>query len=195
MLSAVDTKNGYVLAMEAHKDYGPFHCPECEEELILKQGRVKIAHFSHLPYSECTYAGEPESQEHINAKLEIYEALKSEPEVSKLQVERYLKEVRPDISFYFENRYIAIEVQISPLSLDELIRRTTAYTQKNIYVLWTPILPMDVFSGRYAPKEWERNLHALYDGTVYYWLRGLEVVPVEFEQYMGSPYHFGKNIR
>ena len=45
---------------------------------------------------------------------------------------------------------------------------------------------MDVFSGRYAPKEWERNLHALYDGTVYYWLRGLEVVPVEFEEYMLS---------
>ena len=139
------------------------------QELILKQGRVKLAHFAHLPYSECTYAGEPESQQHINTKLEIYEALKSEPGVSKLQVERYLKEVRPDMSFSFENRYIAIEVQISPLSLDELIRRTTAYTQKNIYVLWTPILPMDMFSERYAPKEWEQNIHDLYDGTVYYW--------------------------
>lgn len=54
MLSAVDKDNGYALAMEAHKDDGPFHCTECEEELILKQGRVKIAHFVHLPYSECS---------------------------------------------------------------------------------------------------------------------------------------------
>ncbi len=195
MLSAYDLNNGYVLAMEAHKDDGPFHCPQCEEELILKQGRVKIAHFAHLPNSVCSYAGTPESAEHSNVKLEIYEALKSQPEVSKLQVERYLKEVRPDISFCFENTYIAIEVQISPLSLDELVRRTTAYTQKNIYVLWTPILPMDVFSGRYAPKEWERNMHALYDGIVYYWLSGLKVVPVEFEEYMLSPSWYSSNER
>lgn len=193
MLSAYDKENGYVLAMEAHKDEGPFHCPECEEELILKQGRVKIAHFAHLPNSDCSYAGEPESTEHSSVKLEIYEALRSQPGVSKLQVERYLKEVRPDISFYFENTYIAIEVQISPLSLDELIRRTTAYTQKNIYVLWTPILPFDMFSGRYAPKDFERNLHSLYDGIVYYWSKGLDLVPVEFEEYLLSPSWYSSN--
>jgi len=195
MLSAYDTNNGYVLAKEARKDNSPFHCPQCEDEVILKRGRVKIAHFAHLSNSDCSYAGEPESAEHSSVKLEIYEALRSQPGVTKLQVERYLKEVRPDISFYFEGSYIAIEVQISPLSFDELIRRTTAYTQKNIYVLWTPILPMDVFSGRYAPKEWERNLHALYDGIVYYWLSGLKVVPVEFEEYMLSPSWYSSNER
>ena len=193
MLSAYDKDNGYVLAMEVHKNNGPFHCPECEGELTLKQGRVKIAHFAHLPDSDCSYASEPESVEHIAAKLEIYEALRTQPGVSKLQVERYLKEVRPDVSFYFENRYIAIEVQISPLSFNELIRRTKAYTQKNIYVLWMPILPMDVFSGRYAPKEWERNLHELYEGVVYYWLSGLKVVPVEFEEYLLSPSWYSSN--
>ena len=193
MLSACDEDNKYVLAMEARKDDGPFFCPQCDEELILKQGRVKIAHFSHFPDSTCTYAGEPESAEHVAAKLEIYEALRTQPGVSKLQVERYLKEVRPDISFSFEGRYIAIEVQISPLSFDELIRRTTAYTQKNIYVLWMPILPMDVFSGRYAPKEWERNLHELYEGVVYYWLSGLKVVPIEFEEYLLSPSWYSSN--
>ena len=187
MLSAYSLDNGAVLAMEAHKDDGPFHCPQCEEEVILKQGRVKIAHFAHFPDADCSYASEPESAEHLSVKLEIYEALKAEPGVSKLQVERYLKEVRPDISFCYENRYIAIEVQISPLRFDELIRRTTAYAQKNIYVLWTPILPMNVFSGRYAPKAWERTIHELYEGVVYYWVSGLEVVPVEFEEYLLSP--------
>ena len=130
MLSAYSLDNGAVLAMEAHKDDGPFHCPQCEEEVILKQGRVKIAHFAHFPDADCSYASEPESAEHLSVKLEIYEALKAEPGVSKLQVERYLKEVRPDISFCYENRYIAIEVQISPLRFDELIRRTTIYAQK-----------------------------------------------------------------
>ncbi len=42
MLSAYDKENGYFLAMEAHKDDSPFHCPECEEELILKQGRIGL---------------------------------------------------------------------------------------------------------------------------------------------------------
>ena len=187
MLSAYDSNNGAVLAREAHRDDGPYHCPQCEEELILKQGRVTIAHFAHFPRSDCTYASEPESAEHLSAKLEVYEALKAQPGVSKLEVERSLKEVRPDISFCFENRSIAIEVQISPLRFDELLRRTTIYAQKNIYVLWTPILPMDVFSGRYAPKEWERAIHELYEGVVYYWLSGLNVVPIEFEEYLLSP--------
>jgi len=104
MLSAYDSNNGAVLAREAHRDDGPYHCPQCEEELILKQGRVTLAHFAHFPRSDCTYASEPESAEHLSAKLEIYEALKAQPGVSKLEVERSLKEVRPDISFCFENR-------------------------------------------------------------------------------------------
>ncbi len=187
MLSANNKDNGYVLATEIQKDDGPFFCPECEGELILKQGRVKIDHFAHLPDADCSYAGEPESEEHIAAKLEIKEALQAQPGVERLQVERYLKEVRPDISFLFKGSYIAIEIQISPLSFDELIRRTTAYTQKNIYVLWTPILSLDVFSERYAPKDWERNIYALYDDIIYYWSKGLDVVPVEFEKYMLTP--------
>ncbi len=196
MLSAYDKENGYVLATEVQKDDGPFYCPECQTGLILKQGRVKIAHFAHLPNTDCSYAGgEGESEAHIEAKLEIYEALRSQPGVSKLQVERYLTEVRPDISFCFENTYIAIEVQISPLTFDELIRRTTVYTRKNIYVLWTPILSLDMFSGRYAPKDWERNLHSLYDGIVYYWSKDLDLVPVEFEEYMLTPgrYSYSSN--
>jgi len=187
MLSAYDQDNDYVLATEIHKDDGPFHCPECQGELVLKQGRVKIAHFAHHPDADCGYSGEPESEEHLEAKLEIYEALRSQPGVEKLQVERHLKEVRPDVSFLFENTYIAIEVQISPITLDEIIRRTTAYTRKNIYVLWTPIFSLDLFSGRYAPKDFERNLHRLYDGIVYYWSKDLELVPVEYEKYMLTP--------
>ncbi len=187
MLCAYTKENASVLATEAHKNDGPFHCPECETELILKQGRVKIAHFAHLPNTDCSYAGEPESETHIETKLEIYKALQLQPGVSKLQVERYLKEVRPDISFCFEQRYIALEIQISPLSFDELIRRTAAYTKKNIYVLWMPILSLEMFSGRYAPKEWERDLSSLYNGIVYYWSHGLDLVPVEFEKYMLTP--------
>ena len=183
MLSAYDQDNNYVLAIEARRDDGPFYCPECRGELILKAGRVKIAHFAHQAYSACSYADELESKEHIEAKLEIYEALRVQPSVEKLQVERYLKEVRPDVSFYYDGSYIAIEIQISPITLDEIIRRTTAYTRKNIYVLWTPILSLDMFSGRYAPKDFERNLYRLYDEMVYYWSKDLDLVPTEFEEY------------
>jgi competence protein CoiA len=187
MLSANDKDKGYVLATEVQKDDGPFYCPECEGELILKQGRIKIAHFAHLTDADCSYAGEPESEEHIAAKMEIYEALQAQPGVEKLQVERYLKEVRPDISFYFNGSYIAIEVQISPLSFEKFVSRTTEYARKNIYILWTPILPSDMFSERYAPKDWERNIYNLYDGIIYYWTKGLDLVPVEFEDYMLTP--------
>jgi competence protein CoiA len=134
MLSA-QCKGANALAWEVSKDDGPFSCPMCNENVLVKKGRVKTHHFAHVPSSSCTY-GVGESEAHRRAKVEISEALRTHRSVSKLQLERSLGEVRPDISFCLNGHYVAIEVQISSLSLDTVIRRTQAYAGKGIYLLW-----------------------------------------------------------
>lgn len=182
MLSARNP-DGYVLASQVTKEDGPFVCPMCKGLVLVKKGRVKIHHFSHIPPTNCTY-GTGESEAHMQAKLDIYETLQHCSDVSKLRLERPLGDVRPDISFYLKNVPIAIEVQISKLSLDTIDRRTVAYKNKGISLLWTS--PYDVsieYLKMYSPALWEKYLHMLYFGKLYYWISGEVLQPVRFDAY------------
>src|SRR6266699_6573374 len=184
MLSAYNTHGEDMVAWEATRADGPFYCPECHEEVVLKKGTIKEHHFAHLPPSDCTY-GVGESGEHREAKRANYEALRTHPDVSQVQVERYLGEVRPDISFLARDEVeVAVEMQFSPLSPQETARQTQIYTAKGLHVLW--ILPSRetlVEGTKYATSLLERYLHALYFGKVYYWVSDDLVVPIHFEKY------------
>src|SRR5260370_6324458 len=168
-------RHGEVLAAEVEPQDGPFHCPECAEPVILKQGRVKIAHFAHYPGVDCAYASasEGESEEHRRAKQEIFQALLQAPGVRDVKLERSLRGVRPAVGFRINGEMVAIEVQLSRLSIGAIESRTRAYAARQTAVLWTPPMPGGVLDARYAPKDWERYLHTLYFGKVYYWLKGL----------------------
>lgn len=197
MLSAYDKNGEDVIAREVTRELGPFSCPECGERVVVKKGPIKAHHFAHLNFTVCTY-NTGESEEHRRNKYLIYDALRSHPAVSKLKLERYLKEVRPDISFCLEEKfYVAIELQISPISVDEIARRTRFYTAKNIAVLWiTPYHNRMSCFTPYRTRVWERYLHALYFGKVYYWLGGEELLPVHFTPYsLGTEYNewYGEN--
>jgi competence protein CoiA len=148
--------------------------------VTLKRGHIVTPHFAHQPGSNCSYAGIGESEEHRSAKFEIYQALLTAPGVTNVQMERNLQEVRPDVSCIYKDTLIAIEVQISNLSPDDIERRTRAYASKNIAVLWTPPQSLEVFEERYAPRHWERYIHTLYYKTVYYWFEGLNIHPIRY---------------
>lgn len=184
MLSA-HGKNGTVIAWEAQQEDGPFLCPGCRQSVILKKGYINVHHFAHKPGAECPYSDyhQGESLQHLGTKKAIYDALKNHPRVSHLQLERYLGPVRPDISFYLGDTPVAIEMQISPIAPDAMSRRTREYTRRGIALLW--IFPFDeeeVRDGRGCGiRSWERYIHSLYQGTVYYWVSGELLQPVHFE--------------
>jgi len=100
MLSAFDRQGKAVIASEAERKDGPFYCPSCGGQVILKQGHRVVDHFVHLPDSNCAY-GTRESMEHLQTKMEIYRALKMHPEVTHLMVEHHLGEVVADVSFKY----------------------------------------------------------------------------------------------
>jgi competence protein CoiA len=185
MLSAKRKSDGEtVYAYFEKKSNGPFICLDCHDEVILKSGRSTVDHFAHLNPLSCGGIGE--SDIHRRCKFEIFKALREQPNVEDVALERDLGPVRPDISARIDGIPVAIEVQISSLSLDSILERTIWYHRKGIYVLWllqwTPKLDLD----RYSPKLWEKWIHACYFGRVYYWLEGLNVVSYSFEPSLQS---------
>tara|TARA_R110002110_G_scaffold97859_4_gene250929 strand:- start:607 stop:960 length:354 start_codon:yes stop_codon:yes gene_type:complete len=75
---------------------------------------------------------------------------------------------------------VAIEVQKSKLSVDEITRRTKKYHDLGIYVLWLALHNSNLSDDKYSPSAWERWCHATYFGRVYYWLTDLTVLPIHF---------------
>jgi competence protein CoiA len=184
MLTAKRTSDGQTVhAYYEQKRNGPFRCLTCNEEVILKTGKSRVDHFAHANPFACEFAV-PESTLHLRCKLEIFEALKKEPSVSDVMLERPCGRVRPDVSAIIKGVKVAIEVQISFLSIERIMERTIAYHQKGIYVLWLLPWRADLDKEKYAPELWEKWLHACYFGRVYYWTGGLNVVEYRFEPYL-----------
>lgn len=185
MLTAILAENqSKIIASAASKPDGPFVCPQCADEVILRKGMIKIPHFAHKPLANCEF-GTGESEAHRQCKTEIYDAL-LDLDYLKCEIEKPLGKVRPDI--YVESKQsgkkYAIEVQLSSLSLERIIARTLEYYRLGIYVLWLPQLSYSLWRPRYSPSAWEKWLHSLYFGKVYYWDGGRSILPVHFDKHM-----------
>ena len=183
MLCALRTTDKAKLnARETSKAESPFSCPKCGAEVYIRKGHIKIHHFAHKPLVICPY-GLGESETHRQAKSAIYERLAQHPKVTHCELEYDLGVVVPDIYAVIQSTPVAIEVQISNLSLSEIMRRTQHYRQLDIAVLWLPVFDTTLQGERYAPRAWEKWLHVTYFGRVYYWLADLTVLPVHFDEY------------
>ncbi|MDQ3817725.1 MAG: competence protein CoiA [Acidobacteriota bacterium] len=182
MLTAESGGGHKVAAWEVERKDGPFTCFCCKQIVRLKRGEIKAPHFAHVPPVTCEY-GAGESEAHRRCKIALYETLLADPRVRKCEMERDLGTVRPDVSAYINGVPVAIEVQLSNLSLARIQYRTMEYTRKGIYVLWLPVHTAELKHELYAPRPWEHWLHTAYFGRVYYWLEGARVLPVHFRDY------------
>lgn len=183
MITSIRYSDGQkVVARDSQKQDGPFFCPKCQREAILRKGRVKVHHFAHKPPVVCQY-GQGESEFHRVCKQSIFDCLVQETDVAACELEKDLGKVVPDIYFESGKVKVAIEVQISSLTMSKIIERTEEYNRLGIYVLWLPISDDALQTEMYAPKQWEKWLHAAYFGRVYYWLHGLTVAGIHFDEY------------
>lgn len=183
MLTAIRQSDGLkVGAWEADRSERPFNCFCCQQTVTLRRGGIRAPHFAHQPPVTCEY-GTGESEEHRLCKIAIYENLSAHPRVTKCEMERNLGTVRPDVSAYIGDCPVAVEVQLSNLSLPKIQYRTAEYARKGIYLLWLPLYTPSLRRNLYSPRPWERWLHAAYFGRVYYWLEDLKIAPVHFRDY------------
>ena len=180
LLAKRKTTGEPITAYFALQHHGPFICPDCHEEVILKMGRQTVNHFAHANPIACKFAI-GESDLHRRCKMEIFRALQTASAVRNVELERPIGMNRADVSAEIGGVPVAIEVQLSSLSLETIQERTIEYFREGAYVLWllqwTPALD----SPRYTPTLWEKWIHALYFGHAYYWLEGLTVASYSFE--------------
>jgi len=182
MLIANNSEGERIVAWKAEKNDGIFFCPECMAPVILRKGRIRVHHFAHTASSSCKYAA-GESEQHLRIKKTLYEILRKHPRCSRCEMERRLNGVRPDVSLYVEKTAIAIELQRSAISTEEIAERTQIYNDLNIAIIWVIPPPAPRNQSVCRPKSWQRFLHAMYWGRLYYWCSGAYVRPIHLSPY------------
>lgn len=180
-----------VAASMVTKFEGPFHCGKCLTPAVVHKDRGggKREHFAHsAPLTPIARFGE--TAFHKAAKEEIRDALRSIYAKGNWDVERTLEadankgrpELRPDVSGRIGKQPIAIEIQWSTLSITQIIKRSIGYKKWRIPVLWLLPIKQDLV-GEFRPRLFERYLHSMYFGRVYYWKAGdgITVTPIHFD--------------
>ncbi|MBC2734076.1 MAG: hypothetical protein HF981_06935 [Desulfobacteraceae bacterium] len=176
-------------AESATKSDGPFYCPLCYSDAIIRKCVDKIDHFAHTarlsPIIKAT-----EGHLHKECKEEICSELSKMFPEGKWDVERVIPErhyqdlpkLVPDISGRINDQRLAIEIQASSLSIKKIIRRIEGYSKRNIPILWIVPLSEPLGNKTFRPRLFERYLHSIYFGRTYYWSpgQGTTLTPVHY---------------
>lgn len=155
-------------------DKGILKCPTCESKMIYKHGEFKVPHFAHVESctTKLTYS-HPETEEHLNGKIEIYNWLKTQ-DVTNLKLEAWIPETkqRPDIYFEYENERYVIEYQCSPIAT-KYAERHRLYELAGIRDIW--ILGTEKYENSLCTRGYnkiktiEREIiHSLTSKLMYY---------------------------
>lgn len=186
--------NKYIHASVATKEDGPFYCPDTFEEVIVRKCIEKVDHFAYK--ARLSPVPSKESLLHLECKQELLAVLQKQFPEGKWEVERDTfqpdkskgyEKVKPDLSGRINGAGVIIEVQASSLSINKIIHRTLQYSKRGAYILWVVPLEEELGENDFRPRLFERYLHTLYYGKVYYWYRGSGTIL--------TPVHFGTASR
>ncbi len=146
-----------------------YHCPSCHKALVLKKGRVVIHHFAHKPPILCDWA-RGETLAHLEAKQIVHAALTGRGVKAELEysVETLPGDRRADVMAWSpKGQMIAIEMQHTSISAEEIAERAFAYARAGAAQVWISFLPASVWKQaldkgdgtwlirRYAPRQFE----------------------------------------
>lgn len=183
--------NQYVFAKNVIRDDGPFYCPECFSDVIVRKCVEREDHFAHKGNLSKLF-GSNESLLHKSCKEEILKGLVEQFPDGKWEIERPIRaddnkgylEVVPDISGRIGKEAVAIEIQRSSLNIKTIVKRTQEYTKRRVAILWVVPLKEDLPNENFRPRLFEQFLHLMYYHRVYYWQKGYgaKVLPVHFHK-------------
>lgn len=169
--------NKIVYANYVTKSDGPFYCPVCLSDVIIRKCTEKVDHFAHNA-RQSPIIGKKDRLLHEQCQNEILEYLQKSFPSGKWEKERPipkneiydLKEVIPDISGRIDELPIAIEVQISPYTINRIHEKLVEYEKRKVLVLYIIPLCKELGEEVFRPRLFEKYLHSLYYGRVYYWI-------------------------
>lgn len=121
-----------------------WRCKFCHHEMTPKMGPVRTWHFGHAPdATDCPFEreSEPESPHHQLLKRTSAEALARHFAAQTPQVEYEVRlpqagRIADALLTLADGSRVAVEAQLSPITLEELMVRTRAYHQAEIEVVW-----------------------------------------------------------
>ena len=170
-------------------------CPACGKPYEYCHGKVKSPYFRHMDKAECVDKySEPETEEHITGKRDLYEWIRKQPGVTDTVLEGCIPgtKQRPDIIFMFNGKQYVIEYQCSPIAT-EYEERHELYQAAGIIDIWVCGIEkyftnssrkkhMDkVCVGYYDPKN-----NAFINSNGYMYLNYRYLIP-EHCYYQGEP--------
>ena len=146
-------------------------CPVCGKPYEYCHGKVVQPYFRHKDKAQCEDKySEPETEEHLQGKRDLYEWIKRQDNVTDVVLEGWIPETRqrPDIMFKYNGKQCVLEFQCSPIST-EYYERHELYQAAGINDYW--ILGTDKYlekeenekSKRFRTKEIEYNTSFYYD--------------------------------
>ncbi|HEY4601922.1 MAG TPA: competence protein CoiA family protein [Cerasibacillus sp.] len=151
-----------------------FFCPDCNEKLIIKAGKINIPHFSHQAESACPSNQGGEGTYHETGKMKLYNWLKQQG--NQVQLEVYFESIkqRADLFLEWKKRQIPIEYQCVRLPVASVIGRQRGYQKAgltSIWILGTKLLKrlgpshirMDTFTRHFI-----HQLNPRFPPTLYY---------------------------
>ena len=130
MFIAINERNGQkISARRAVTEDSAFFCPCCTEDVILRNGSIRVPHFAHLKRTHCDRFYQSDnvmSKWHREWQEQFPEECRET--VFERNGEKHIADV-------FFNDYV-IEFQHSPLSADIFIERTEFYVLCGKKVIW-----------------------------------------------------------
>ena len=157
MFIALDSNGNRIDVKNAEKG-NDYFCPVCNGRLRVREGSVKIKHFSHISKTDCDDFTIDMSEWHRNWQEQF--PLKNREVVIVHNGEKH----RADVLACGH----VIEFQHSPISLDEFERRNSFYTSAGKKVIWVFDLTEEKSAGKiFLNKEiYLGRLH----GHQWFWL-------------------------
>lgn len=153
-LCAIKRKNGeYIYPRIANKT-DKYDCPECNRELFLRQGSIRIHHFAHYKQDDpCNYYTKPtESQIHKNAKMLLKQLLENKTPISFIRTCRYCNKHEeydiPEIDIK-SNINIEYRFEYNGLKIADV-----AYTYENEIVCLFEIFHTHKTKNENRPEPW-----------------------------------------
>ena len=181
--------NSKIKACNANKDDGPFFCSVCLSEAIVRKCTEKEDHFAHKGRLS-PIIPKKDQQLHDKCRDNICNYLSNLFPNGKWASERSIPankpkgwdQVIPDISGSIGNTPVAIEVQKTAYTIKKIHDKTVEYARRGVYVIWIVPLHKDLGDEPFRPRLYEKYLHSMYYGRVYYWTpkSNPTIIPVHF---------------
>lgn len=107
-----------------------YTCPECQKPIRLRGGRFRQLHFFHLEPTPCRLHSKSQTHLHIQHALQKMLA----PE--RVLIEHRFPQIGRIADIVWPAQKLIFEVQISPISADEIRARNSDYRKAGYQVIW-----------------------------------------------------------